>query len=235
LARWSVLPRVIDTEIENLRDGVKSGYTAPKLNARIVIDQVRTLAATTLKDSPFGSPVQRDNDPTFKKAFSALVSDQIVPAAKRYADFLEKDYLPAAREAIAVSANPNGAICYDASVLYHSSVSKTAKEVHEIGVQQVALLDAGRRLASVPSRSLRCRGFCITSGPIRNTGSRVVRRRSHIRRPLSRAPRRRFRHGSVCYRRPTWSFSRIRSSAKRTRQTNTTRPRRMGADRPCFS
>ena len=41
-----------------------------------------------------------------------------------------------------VSANPNGAACYDASVLYHSSSPKTAKEVHELGLQQIALLTA---------------------------------------------------------------------------------------------
>jgi len=142
LARWAKLPKYIDTEIENLREGMKSGYTAPKLNVRIVLDQVKTLAATPLKDSPFGSPIQRDKDPEFQKAFASVVSDQVVPAMKRYADFLEKDYLAAARDAIGVSAHPNGAACYDASVLYHSSAKKTAKEVHDLGLQQNEQLTA---------------------------------------------------------------------------------------------
>lgn len=154
LARWGSLPKYIDTEIANLREGVKAGYTAPKLNVRIVIDQVRTLAATPLKDSPFGSPIERDSDPEFRKAFAAVVTDQIVPAATRYADFLEKEYLPAAREAIAVSANPKGAACYDASVLSFASVAKTAKEVHELGVRQNEQLTAemkaiGQRLFQI--------------------------------------------------------------------------------------
>src|SRR5262245_48342139 len=142
LARWGALPKYIDTEIESLREGIKAGYTAPKLNVRIVIDQVRTLATTPLKDSPFGSPIQRDKDPAFQKAFTALVNDAIVPAATRYADFLEREYLPAAREALGVTANPNGAACYDASVLYHASIPKTAREVHELGVQQNEQLTA---------------------------------------------------------------------------------------------
>jgi uncharacterized protein (DUF885 family) len=136
LARWGSLPKYIDTEIENLKEGIRTGYTAPKLNVRIVVDQVRTLADTPLKDSPFGSPVQRDNDPAFQKAFSTLVAEQIVPAARRYADFLEREYLPAARDAIAVSAIPNGGRCYDASVLYHSSIARTAKDVHQLGIEQ---------------------------------------------------------------------------------------------------
>src|SRR6476620_669228 len=39
LARWGALPKYVDTEIANLREGIKRGYTAPKLAVRIVIDQ----------------------------------------------------------------------------------------------------------------------------------------------------------------------------------------------------
>src|SRR4029077_3912695 len=38
LARWGSLPKFVDTEIGNLREGIKLGYTAPKGNVRITID-----------------------------------------------------------------------------------------------------------------------------------------------------------------------------------------------------
>lgn len=142
LARWGALAKYIDTEIANLKEGIRLGYTAPKLNVRIVIDQVRSLASSPAQDSPFHSPAQRDTDPAFKKEYEAMVRGSIIPAMRRYADFLEKEYLPAAREAIAVSAHPDGAACYDASVLYFSSSRKTAKEVHELGLQQIEVLTA---------------------------------------------------------------------------------------------
>jgi uncharacterized protein (DUF885 family) len=66
LARWRRLPGFIDTEIANLREGIALGYTAPKQNVQTVIGQVGTLAATPLKDSPFGSPSQRDKAPAFQ-------------------------------------------------------------------------------------------------------------------------------------------------------------------------
>src|SRR5207237_5537074 len=53
-----------------------------------------------------------------------------------------REYLPAAREAIAVSANPNGSACYDASVRYHSSLPTPASEVHATGLREVERLDA---------------------------------------------------------------------------------------------
>ena len=142
LARWSRLPRYVDVEIANLRDGLKAGYSAPKGNVRLVIDQMDSLIATPTAESPCDSPSVRDKTPAFRQQFDVLVREQIVPAFKRYRDFLEKEYLPAAREAIAVSANPNGAACYDAAVRYHSSLPVTAKDVHATGLQQVAQLDA---------------------------------------------------------------------------------------------
>jgi len=142
LARWSQLPKYIDTEIGNLRDGLKEGFSAPKGNVRLVIDQVNTLITTPLAESPFDSPSVRDKTPEFQKQFDLLVREQIVPAFTRYRDFLERDYLPAAREAIGVSANPDGARCYTASVRYFSSLPVSADEVHATGQREVAKLDA---------------------------------------------------------------------------------------------
>src|SRR6266850_850152 len=103
LARWSKLPKYIDTEIVNLRDGLKEGYSAPKGNVRLVIDQMNTLIRSPFADSPFDSPSVRDKTPEFRHAYDTLVKAQIVPAFTRYRDFLEKEYLPAAREAVGVS------------------------------------------------------------------------------------------------------------------------------------
>ena len=52
------MPAYLDTEIANLREGMKLGYTAPKLIVRIVIDSVRALAATPAADMPFLAPAR---------------------------------------------------------------------------------------------------------------------------------------------------------------------------------
>jgi uncharacterized protein (DUF885 family) len=142
LARFGSLPAYVDTEIANLREGIQEGYTAPKGIVRIVIDQMKTLTSGPIADSPFDSPSVRDKSPAFVKQYDALVRDRINPAFVKYREFLEREYLPAAREAIAVSAIPNGAACYDASVRYHSSLPMTAKEVHAAGLRQVDAIAA---------------------------------------------------------------------------------------------
>lgn len=142
LARWSALPKYIETEIVNLREGTRRSYTAPKPIVRIVIEQVRALVATPPEASPLRSPALRDGDPAFSAAFSALVDDRIVPAANRYADFLEQEYLASAREDMAVAANLDGPRCYQGSIRYWSTVAKSPSEVHEIGRREMDRLMA---------------------------------------------------------------------------------------------
>src|SRR5262245_40641950 len=40
VARFTELARYLDTEIDNLREGIRLGYTAPRNNVRVVIDQM---------------------------------------------------------------------------------------------------------------------------------------------------------------------------------------------------
>jgi uncharacterized protein (DUF885 family) len=153
VARWRSLPAHLDQHTANLREGVKLGYTAPRHIVRIVAGQVRQMAATPVTDSPFYTPATADKTPEFQAEFRRIVQEEIAPAALRYADFLEKDYLPAAREAIAVSSNPGGASCYAASIRGWSTLPKTPQEVHDIGLREVARLDA--EMKAIAERSFK--------------------------------------------------------------------------------
>ena len=141
LARWSQLPKYLDDEIENLKEGIKLGYTAPKGNVQSVIGQVEAMLADPISASPFVQMAKPDA-PKFKTQLEVLERAQIRPAIAKYRDFLKTTYLPAAREAIGVSSNPNGLACYAAAVKYHATVDKTPKEIHELGVSQMVKIQA---------------------------------------------------------------------------------------------
>ena len=137
LARWSALPAYVDTEIVNLREGLRQKYSAPKNIVRIVINQVSSLIGASGPDQPFLSPAVRDKAPEFARAYERLFKEEMLPAFTRYRDFLEREYLPAAREDIGVSANPNGAQCYPATVRDYSTLAMSAKDVHAAGLAQM--------------------------------------------------------------------------------------------------
>ncbi|GAC1658034.1 MAG: hypothetical protein NVS4B3_25110 [Gemmatimonadaceae bacterium] len=149
VARWRNLPRVLDAEIANLREGVRTGYTEPKVNVRRVIDQADAILATAPTASPFFNPATRDTSAAFRKEFEAIVANDIHPAVRRYRDYLATEYLPAARDLVGVAAHPEGAACYRAAIRRATSVDATADEIHRLGIELVASAESTMRSIAV--------------------------------------------------------------------------------------
>ena len=141
LRRVRAIPRYLDNEVVLLGQGLRAGYSSPRVIVREVVTQLDALLAADPAQSPFSSPAQRDPDAAFQAAYVAVVRDQVNPAIRRYRDFLQQSYLPAAREALGVSANPDGRACYDAVVRQFSTVAMPADEVYEIGQRELRRLD----------------------------------------------------------------------------------------------
>jgi uncharacterized protein (DUF885 family) len=135
LARLGAVPTFIDNEISNLREGLRLGYSAPRVTVEAVPNQVRSLIGP---DSIFRGPAGRSEDEAFTAAVERIYTEQIAPVLHRYADFIEREYLPKARETLAVSGNPNGGACYPALVRAFVTVDVPAEEIHAVGLEQVA-------------------------------------------------------------------------------------------------
>jgi len=135
LARLGAVAGFIDTEIANLRQGIELGYSAPRVTALDVPAQVRALDSA---DTIFLDPAKRADDEEFATKVQAVYDEEIAPALHRFADYIESDYLPQAREEIALSANPNGAECYPTLVRSFATIQPSADEIHELGLEQIA-------------------------------------------------------------------------------------------------
>jgi len=137
VSRARDVSRYVDTEIANLRIGIAEGYTAPRSNVQEVIGQLDALLAVPAEETPYFEPATRDPDPAFRAALAGAISEAILPAARRYRDFLADEYLGAAREAIGVTSEPGGRECYLASVLFYSTLPLAPEEIHETGLRQM--------------------------------------------------------------------------------------------------
>jgi uncharacterized protein (DUF885 family) len=142
LTRWRALPRSLDQEIANLREGVRLGYTAPAINVRRVIAGLDRLLESPVTASPFYSPATRDSTPEFRQAMEQLAGGPIADALGHYRDFLRDEYLPKAREAIAISANPQGEACYRAAIRRFTTLDLNGDELYEMGVRELAVAES---------------------------------------------------------------------------------------------
>ncbi|HEY2853431.1 MAG TPA: DUF885 domain-containing protein [Gemmatimonadaceae bacterium] len=151
LLRWSAFPHYLATEMANEREGLRRGYTAPKDVVRREIEQIDGLVMLSPERSPFFAPATHDSTAAFRVAFESLVRDSIATALARYRDFLSNEYLPKARSAIAVAANPNGAACYRALVRQSATVDRDPRALHELGLQRMDSVE--REMRAIAQRS----------------------------------------------------------------------------------
>lgn len=149
LARWRTFPHFVDTEIANLRQGVRAGYTEPKVNVTRVIQSADRLLAASAGASPFFAPAKTDSTPAFRQAYERLVADDITPAVRRYRDYLANEYLPVARENVSITANPNGAACNAASIRRYTTLEIPSDEIFNLGNQLVAKAESTMRAITI--------------------------------------------------------------------------------------
>ena len=142
LTRLNAVAGYIETEIENLRLGLAQGYSSPRLTVVAVPDQVRALLQP---DNPFLNLAKRSDDQPFQAAVQRTYDQSIQPALKLFADFIETEYLPNAREDLAISGNPNGAQCYTALVRAFSTLAVTPAEIHRAGLAEMAAIQTEMR------------------------------------------------------------------------------------------
>lgn len=151
LARWAGLPAHVEAQIDNLRRGLEAGYAAPAAVVRRVVAQVDAIASADGDASALWSPAARSDDPAFAAAYARLLAETVNPALRRFSRFLSVDYLPRARDGLAVSDLPDGAACYAAFLRYYTTLDRAPGQVHDIGADAVArnldaVADLGERL-----------------------------------------------------------------------------------------
>lgn len=143
-ARWNTFPQYIKNELNNLREGIKRGYSTPQRNVQFVIEQLEKILSLPLDESPFYLPLKQNPDQKLKESWITLVQDKINPAIRDYCGYLKVDYLPKARLEMALIRHPDGEQAYQACIRKETTLSTTAAEVFARGRQAVALNKARR-------------------------------------------------------------------------------------------
>jgi len=144
LARLEALPAYVEQHQTLLEEGLKHGYTPPKLVLRDVPKQIADLIpadplASALLE-PFKSfPVEiPEHERThLTNRAKEIYSARLVPAFQKLHDYIVSSYLPACRESIAATALPKGAEAYAFHVRWQTTTNLTPQQIHEIGLSEV--------------------------------------------------------------------------------------------------
>ena len=144
IARLHQIPEIMDGNIEIMKSGIAQGLVQPKIVLNGATEMITKLVFDKIEDSPFFEPFTKfshtisDEDRTaLKEEGIKAIKDSVQPALSKFADFVKNEYIPACREDIGASSLPNGEKFYEHCIRNFTSLSLTAKEIHEIGQSEV--------------------------------------------------------------------------------------------------
>lgn len=147
--RMEQFPLWMDTAILNFKEGIKTGTVLPKKLVTKMIGQMRAEEIVTQNQNTnifygalkkFPASVKADERKRITAEYKKTVSEKIIPAYLKMADFLEKEYLPKAGDADGIYALPKGKEIYAYYVKSWSTTAKSPEEINKIGLEQVAML-----------------------------------------------------------------------------------------------
>jgi uncharacterized protein (DUF885 family) len=150
LKRHRQFPAVLECAIDRFRQGLAAGIVETRMTIRNVIEQLDLQLKQKPEESPYYGPVtefpggisEADRE-RLRAAHLRTVTEELYPAYRKLRDFLEKEYLPKAREGVGLVHMKGGRELYDFLIETTTTISMKADEIHELGLKEVARIRAG--------------------------------------------------------------------------------------------
>jgi uncharacterized protein (DUF885 family) len=160
LARLAALPTWYEQNVANLQRGIKTRYTQPRIVVDRVLEVARKQVEVKPEDSSLLLPFTRmpasipaAAQAEYRSKALALVRDKIYPAQRAFNDFLAREYLPAARPALAWRTTPGGETSYRFLVRRETTTDLSPDQIHKLGEDEVA------RIRGLMEQTIAATGF----------------------------------------------------------------------------
>lgn len=149
LTRLEQVPAMVDDIIDRMKLGVEEGRTPPKVTLEGVPGQFDALVAEggglTMLAEPFDDMPERIDEvvaAALRNRFETTSLPMVRSAVERFRDYFVSDYLPHCRQSIAATDLPDGDAYYQHQLYVMTTLEISAREVHEIGLREVARIRA---------------------------------------------------------------------------------------------
>jgi len=145
LRRLAALPAYLDQYSDQLRRAVAGKRTQPRVIMDRVLPQLQMQLVDKPEDSTFLERFRQYPDavPEAERQRLAaearrVIAEAVVPGYRRFTAVFQDTYLPACRETVGIWDTPDGRAFYANRARYHTTTNLTPREIHEIGLKEVA-------------------------------------------------------------------------------------------------
>ncbi len=141
IRRLEAMPAFFAAQIQNLREGMAEKRVAARINVEKTISGLKGMLEKSPENTPFAAAAKKLPEEIRARRLPDVVKaveNSALPAFRQYLDFLEKEYLDAARvERVGLGALPGGASAYRYMIRFHTTLEKTPEELHQVGLDEI--------------------------------------------------------------------------------------------------
>lgn len=149
IARLRAVPAYVDGGIALLEDAIDAGLVQPGYIGETIAGQIETQAQPSAQETPLLGAFRElpDSIPPAEgqrllEQAEAAYSQAFQPAWRKLHEFIAEQYVPAGRQDTAALSLPDGEAVYAHLVKRYTTTDRTPDEIHEIGLQEVARIQA---------------------------------------------------------------------------------------------
>lgn len=152
IARMRDIPRYFDQNLDNMRTGLARGFSVPQVTLAGRESSIRNFITDNAEANNFYRPFKQmpSNIPAtqqdqLRAEAVAAINEAVIPAYRNLLNFYLDEYQPKARTTIAARDMPDGLAYYEGQVRLYTTLDLTGEQVHQIGLSEVARIQAEMR------------------------------------------------------------------------------------------
>jgi uncharacterized protein (DUF885 family) len=159
IAQMREIPRYFHEEMDEMRAGMKRGFTPPRVTMEGRDASITAVTQATPEASLFYTPfrdmqgIPADRQAALRAQALAVIRDVVQPAYLELLRFMRTEYIPGMRTSIAASDLPDGRNYYRAKVREFTTLDMEPDAIHGLGLSEVA------RLHQAMVEQMRATGF----------------------------------------------------------------------------
>jgi uncharacterized protein (DUF885 family) len=129
--------------ITNMRDGMRRGYTLPRVLVEETLPQLAALGEDTQANTFYqsmrtGPDTTADAERTrLSGALAAFLKDEVLPSYRALHDFMQNEYLPRSRSTVGLSALPLGDAWYAHLARTTTGDTRSPLQLHALGLAEM--------------------------------------------------------------------------------------------------
>jgi uncharacterized protein (DUF885 family) len=140
ISRLHQIPRVLSQTVEVLRAGMKDKL----MPVRFLAEKIPRQCEGIISADPFLQPTRKypagipaDDQKRLTQEITDAINTDVLPAYKKFAEFVRTEYAPQGRTTLSVTSLPDGPKRYENDIYARTTTHMTPDEIHQLGLREI--------------------------------------------------------------------------------------------------